>query len=856
MTRRRRLPFSFLAPSLVLMALLFGALVPTAAGEELTPRKGTSPAAEPASPAETRSAPMPETTCPSCNDFNGCNVDFCDESTGTCRHEPRNCDDGNPCTRDGCVGPPVSAIGECYHQAYDNGTTCDDGSACTVADQCLSGACVGQALQPASPCDDGNSCTAGDICDDALHCAGSPLSAGTACDDRSACTSGDHCADSDTGPLCVGIQLDCADLDLCTQDLCDPATGQCQHAPVNCDDGNGCTIDSCDPATGLCRREHREGTCSDANPCTQDTCVDGNCIAGAGCPPSSACVSVRCDPLLGCISTNNSGGACTPPDAPPDDCNLYQCVRGGCQAVFTIPCNDNNSCTLDHCPNHACTYTPLPDGGACHAGGACVTDGICAAGQCLGGTPVSCNDGNPCTTDSCDPVSGCRHVAAVCDDHNECTRDFCSLATGQCIFDPQSNTPCGNTDGDVCTTDYCVDGACAGHGGLVCDDGNLCTVDLCDPSVGCRHMSACNDNNPCTNDSCVSAMAGCAHTSVVPGTRCNDGDPCTSDEACVTGPAGTLVCRGTGANCDDGNPCTTDLHDETCEECINLPMNSGLCDDGNACTAGDHCEAGVCRPFGQQTCDDGNPCTADSCDVVAGCGHLAIAAPATCGAGACERTIDTCAGGVFHACVPGAPSPEVCNGVDDDCDGNVDEERVTMSCTASPSTIRVQAKGSPFSMTCAIQDACGGGDGSGGGTVPQVVMSIDRAWISAADSLADPSDNQFYADPATLACPDGQRNSAFERGIAENQAARSGDLSAMVFRFNIPADGQCATLDGDRQEVIRRLLGLRDGETARICASTRVDGVQVEGCATVAVRGTSRTEGRGDGRTGRARPLP
>ena len=43
-------------------------------------------------------------------------------------------------------------------------------------------------------------------------------------------------------------------------------------------------------------------------------------------------------------------------------------------------------------------------------------------GTCVG-TPINCDDGNPCTTDSCDPVTGCINTpnSNACDDGNVCT---------------------------------------------------------------------------------------------------------------------------------------------------------------------------------------------------------------------------------------------------------------------------------------------------------------------------------------------------------------------------------------------------------------------------------------------------
>lgn len=44
----------------------------------------------------------------------------------------------------------------------------------------------------------------------------------------------------------------------------------------------------------------------------------------------------------------------------------------------------------------------------------------------------------------------------------------------------------------------------------------------------------------------------------------------------------------------------------------------------------------------------------------------------TCGVGACARTVAACVNSQPGQCVPGTPSVEVCNGLDDDCDEQVD----------------------------------------------------------------------------------------------------------------------------------------------------------------------------------------
>ena len=116
------------------------------------------------------------------------------------------------------------------------------------------------------------------------------------------------------------------------------------------------------------------------------------------------------------------------------------------------------------------------------------------------GCQMSCDDGNACTTDTCDDVSGCKFVnntAACSDDGNTCTNDVC--AAGICTH--PNNTAACSDDGNACTNDVCSSGACqhVNNASACADDGSSCTNDVCSAGV-CTHPSngTCSTGNtPC-----------------------------------------------------------------------------------------------------------------------------------------------------------------------------------------------------------------------------------------------------------------------------------------------------------------------------------------------------------------------
>ena len=244
--------------------------------------------------------------------------------------------------------------------------------------------------------------------------------------------------------------------------------------------------------------------------------------------------------------------------------------------MFTggVPCDDGNLCTDDNCnPVSGCVITlnqaPCDDGDLCTVGD------HCHLGACIGGGALPCDDGNPCTEDACTSPGGCQFqpVGGACDDGNACTVE-----------------------------DFCINGLCIGQPLSPCDDGNPCTDDACNPLSGCTFTP---NEDPC-----------------------DDEDPCTLVDVCAA-----AACVGAGVqDCEDGNPCT----DNVCTPGVGCTQafNTDPCDDGDACTTVDACADGACVGAVALPCDDGDACTEDICAPASGCVFTPISP--CCGNGVTE----------------------------------------------------------------------------------------------------------------------------------------------------------------------------------------------------------------------------
>lgn len=319
--------------------------------------------------------------------------------------------------------------------------------------------------------------------------------------------------------------------------------------------------------------------------------------------------------------------SCNPSLSGPDKFNIM--VSSGC-AAGSANIGDilNAKLALDAagCGGGGCSSDPeCDDGNVCNGAETCDL----GSGTCQAGTPLSCNDGNACTADACDPGTGCSNDPIDCDDGSACTADSCDTLIG-CINDPIAPC-CGNgtcelgEDCTTCSTD-CISGTTSG---AVCGNG-LCEAGDGEDCVSCPDDCNGKQNGRPTNRFC-----------------CGDGDgqnplPC-GDATCSTG---GWSCTDTPAS--SGSYCCGNLTCEGAEDFTNCDVDcdapfcgDGSCDPGeDQCT----CEADCGSPPPTETnCSDGvdNDCDGmtdvDDPDCDCGLRGDACSTGADCCSGNCKR---------------------------------------------------------------------------------------------------------------------------------------------------------------------------------------------------------------------------
>jgi hypothetical protein len=223
------------------------------------------------------------------------------------------------------------------------------------------------------------------------------------------------------------------------------------------------------------------------------------------------------------------------------------------------------------------------------------------------------------------------------------------------------------------------------------DVGNITTYTVTNLSTGTAYYFATTAYDASSNESSFSNEV--SKTIAVITYYCdkdNDGYTGTSIDGTCAGtgcePAGCSTAAGSDCNDNNGNikPNASDTN------CNGVDDNcNGQVDEGYV-TMATTCGVGACSAAGQLTCQSGvvvNTCSAktpaandktcngidDDCNGQVDEGY--VPTTTTCGVGGCASTgVQQCKNGqLIDACTPYTPTAEVCDGSDNNCDGQIDE---------------------------------------------------------------------------------------------------------------------------------------------------------------------------------------
>ncbi len=364
-------------------------------------------------------------TCGTCGEGLEClNTQFGLKCTTPC--ELFSCPEGQFCLFGLCADKECESDADCGEAPAhycDKYLQCRERKACEATDDCNTGNEEGYCAQDIGYCMyDGH-------CWDDADCSGGTCGQDHWCQDHNCYELyGPGCPPqlpicympSGEEPLCDGMP--CAScMAPCIFDADCPEGLVCRDGGMCQEPGNNCVLDA-ECAEG----QYCSPGCVDLKPACESEagCAEGKlCLAGF-------CVSdqvVPCDSDEVCLAWAEGytcqDGVCKPEGACVLDsqCEEGQYCHGICLPVPDLPdCKTDAGCSAGQiCENELCQAPP-----ECYYDTQCGAGQVCVDQHCYNDQGVCawlekgsgfCDDEDPCTTDSCDPETGCVHTPGACD---------------------------------------------------------------------------------------------------------------------------------------------------------------------------------------------------------------------------------------------------------------------------------------------------------------------------------------------------------------------------------------------------------------------------------------------------------